>query len=345
MIFQLTTSQGGRRGWSLELLMVLYFNSRPHKEVDIDLTTTYNFLDISTHDLTRRSTSYHALFLFRCSIFQLTTSQGGRPTVAKQKAYNEIISTHDLTRRSTGVALPASARIIAFQLTTSQGGRPRVYHHHEKPLLFQLTTSQGGRLWQRGIVYLANYFNSRPHKEVDGESFWWFIECINISTHDLTRRSTECVWLNFWRRRYFNSRPHKEVDNRPSVPVFTSKIFQLTTSQGGRLLLRQRKQTMHTYFNSRPHKEVDIQARFLLSIYFISTHDLTRRSTLHMKILAIRFPFQLTTSQGGRPMLSFRYQPPLAFQLTTSQGGRPVKIIAFFNYRDFNSRPHKEVDP
>ena len=148
--------------------MVLYFNSRPHKEVDIDLTTTYNFLDISTHDLTRRSTSYHALFLFRCS------------------------------------------------------------------------------------------------------------------------------------------------------------IFQLTTSQGGRLLLRQRKQTMHTYFNSRPHKEVDF--------YFCNS-------------ITVIVPFQLTTSQGGRPMLSFRYQPPLAFQLTTSQGGRPVKIIAFFNYRDFNSRPHKEVDP
>ena len=127
--------------------MVLYFNSRPHKEVDIDLTTTYNFLDISTHDLTRRSTSYHALFLFRCSIFQLTTSQGGRPTVAKQKAYNEIISTHDLTRRST------SRQDFYFLYT-----------------LFQLTTSQGGRLSRLLMIIWIAYFNSRPHKEVDSRN-------------------------------------------------------------------------------------------------------------------------------------------------------------------------------
>ena len=169
----------------------------------------------------------------------------------------------------------------------------------------------------------AVYFNSRPHKEVDGESFWWFIECINISTHDLTRRSTECVWLNFWRRRYFNSRPHKEVDNRPSVPVFTSKIFQLTTSQGGRLLLRQRKQTMHTYFNSRPHKEVDF--------YFCNS-------------ITVIVPFQLTTSQGGRLPWQNKKHIMKLFQLTTSQGGRhPGKIFTFYILY-FNSRPHKEVD-
>ena len=54
------------------------------------------------------------------------------------------------------------------------------------------------------------------------------------------------------------------------------------------------------YFNSRPHKEVDITHFFKIFIQLISTHDLTRRSTLILLQLTIILIFQLTTSQGGR---------------------------------------------
>ena len=57
LIFQLTTSRRGRPQQITESSAVLYFNSRPHEEVDyigIPLSTVY--LSISTHDLTKRST-------------------------------------------------------------------------------------------------------------------------------------------------------------------------------------------------------------------------------------------------------------------------------------------------
>ena len=99
---------------------------------------------------------------------------------------------------------------------------------------------------------------------------------------------------------HFNSRPHKEVDSLLRRPSSISDVFQLTTSQGGRLnssgLLamsfifqlttsqggRHKGGLLHNfclYFNSRPHKEVDVIYRFDGDFYSISTHDLTRRST------------------------------------------------------------------
>ena len=99
--FQLTTSQGGRpraakhccfciyisthdltrrstvTGRCLRL-SASYFNSRPHKEVDLEKFETSERKVISTHDLTRRSTKI----------------------AVKHTAPNSI-STHDLTRRST----------------------------------------------------------------------------------------------------------------------------------------------------------------------------------------------------------------------------------------------------
>ena len=98
-VFQLTTSRGGRQTRSCQNTLKKYFNSRPHEEVDIvgllipadnkisthDLTRrstfmsrrTYEVLVISTHDLTRRSTDSE-LFCIIATLFQLTTSRGGR---------------------------------------------------------------------------------------------------------------------------------------------------------------------------------------------------------------------------------------------------------------------------
>ena len=58
---------------------------------------------ISTHDLTRRST-FKFGYNSSDALFQLTTSQGGRPLDGVGCTLNDYISTHDLTRRSTVLA-------------------------------------------------------------------------------------------------------------------------------------------------------------------------------------------------------------------------------------------------
>ena len=109
--------------------------------------------------------------------------------------------------------------------------------------------------------FSSRNFNSRPHKEVDGSPLITSVlispfqlttsqggrrspprmqsALHDISTHDLTRRSTCTCYTSY---------------GKPSE-------FQLTTSQGGRL-----KEVPHLqpslYFNSRPHKEVDITQAF-----------------------------------------------------------------------------------
>ena len=124
IIFQLTTSRGGRRrslddGRSIHW----YFNSRPHEEVD------YKDSKISISDY----------------IFQLTTSRGGR---------------QDLK--------PRDEAVTPFQLTTSRGGRRTTISSSSFASAFQLTTSRGGR---RAIAAKEKNLT-------------------DISTHDLTRRST-----------------------------------------------------------------------------------------------------------------------------------------------------------
>ena len=144
----------------------------------------------------------------------------------------------------------------------------------------------------------------------------------------------------------FNSRPHKEVDIIPVLVLHGIQVFQLTTSQGGRLsvlschspgihlsthdLTRRSTRVCHFMyfrirtFNSRPHKEVD------------------HTSTLMSLERAI---FQLTTSQGGRHFSEGRTRLFATFQLTTSQGGRLMLLcIEILSKYSFNSRPHKEVD-
>ena len=75
-IFQLTASQGG---WPIRyrnLLLTQDFNSQPHKEADGNRKTASKLLDISTHSLTRRLTTYLET-IFKRRLFQLTASQGG----------------------------------------------------------------------------------------------------------------------------------------------------------------------------------------------------------------------------------------------------------------------------
>ena len=125
-----------------------------------------DYADISTHDLTRRSTCIwlpRPMFLafqlttsrggrpldgveyIGFSSFQLTTSRGGRQGSEDNERRYHNISTHDLARRSTGTIVHSSDRRL-FQLTTSRGGRPYSMEYAMQRIL---------------------YFNSRPREEVD----------------------------------------------------------------------------------------------------------------------------------------------------------------------------------
>ena len=124
-------------------------------------------------------------------------------------------------------------------------------------LPFQLTTSQGGRPMPLSPLCVVLYFNSRPREEVDSLISSLLLRYISISTHDLTRRSTR-------KQTIYNN---------------LERIFQLTTSRGGRpaacycswyssyisthdltkrsTLVFFRLLMLGIYFNSRPHEEVD----------------------------------------------------------------------------------------
>ena len=107
-------------------------------------------------------------------------------------------------------------------------------------------------------------------------------------------------------------------------PCVTSPIlFQLTTSQGGRLPFLLALE-WYEHFNSRPRKEVDGYENSRISLTMI---------------------FQLTTSQGGRREGAEVGHISIIFQLTTSQGGRHVpQALVQLLLQYFNSRPRKEVD-
>ena len=144
---------------------------------------------LSTHDLTRRSTFCHIIYGWFFSTFN------SRP----HKEVDEDDRVKNLEEQ-------------VFQLTTSQGGRPDRQDLCIQLSLFQLTTSQGGRQSQR--VYRET------------------VE--QLSTHDLTRRSTVVPYRNVPVPASFNSRPHKEVDRERALALPGLRFFQLTTSQGGR---------------------------------------------------------------------------------------------------------------
>ena len=100
---------------------------------------------------------------------------------------------------------------------------------------------------------------------------------------------------------HFNSRPHEEVDRWTVFQTTIQKIFQLTTSRGGRLEPVIRTVWVAVNFNSRPHEEVD---------------------NLRLRNTGLLAEFQLTTSRGGRRAYFLRYAKRWEFQLTTSRGGR-----------------------
>ena len=236
---------------------------------------------------------------------------------------NVVLSIHDLTRRSTGVSLYNIQNQHIFQFTTSQGGRQRSIWKFYRMVIFQFTTSQGGR----------QYGGFRPVLKLD------------LSIHDLTRRSTIPFGVYIYSYATFNSRPHKEVDrssdslhcgsssfnSRPhkevdaNAPAWVdlSGTFQFTTSQGGRPSVMRRRMILENFqfTTSQGGRLSDIRDH--LRYYSLSIHDLTRRSTQQCILNRIHHVnFQFTTSQGGRRNLKSTALHRRTFQFTTSQGGR-----------------------
>ena len=187
-----------------------------------------------------------------------------------------------------------------------------------------------------------------------------------ISTHDLTKRSTR---LNAYEYNICRISTHDLTKRSTTTPLWfylLGRRFQLTTSRRGRPR-NPRYQKWNTHFNSRPHEEVDrnefrnplARLKFQLttsrrgrrkqnnvvSRIYISTHDLTKRSTGFKEELTTKVVvFQLTTSRRGRRDYANEFVMTLIFQLTTSRRGRPSAFIMFLSIWYFNSRPHEEVD-
>ena len=318
--FQLTTSRGGRQGVYVRWWSDWHFNSRPHEEVDECGFYVTNDDFISTHDLTRRSTEALEIGL---QDFDISTHDLTRRSTCSDGYFLgvEVISTHDLTRRSTPFFVGLTS-ILSFQLTTSRGGRPI----------------------ELGNRNLTEHFNSRPHEEVDPNrsKTFAYLSAFQLTTSRGGRHINTVLSKLNW---YFNSRPHEEVDANVFIDCGKSVVFQLTTSRGGRLLELNHKHSI-IYFNSRPHEEVDMlslmqsvkcgtfqlttsrggRLNLILSTpssICISTHDLTRRSTVTSPTCTLPYlVFQLTTSRGGRQMNDLSQKIDALFQLTTSRGGR-----------------------
>ena len=280
------------------------------------------FSIISTHDLTKRST-FQLREMNLTETFQLTTSRRGRHYRRSQSHIPISISTHDLTKRSTAIFPPIKTN-GAFQLTTSRRGRPWAWskwgalgeistHDLTKRstspqppylrilLVFQLTTSRRGRLWYHAISSASVTFQLTTSRRGRQRLRSNYNQTTAISTHDLTKRSTVTESGSRQKSYKFQLTTSRRGRPSPSMQADHTYIFQLTTSRRGRRKLVARW-NLWNYFNSRPHEEV--------------------------------------YGEGGvEPWIE---QP---FQLTTSQGGRPASAAHRSEWSDyFNSRPRKEVD-
>ena len=164
-----------------------YFRS--HKEVDCQSSDDAAECNLSTHDLSRRSTfccntaSSKHCFLSTHNLSRRSTtvyfrkflhlpSFNSRPHTEVDTGEGKMkngasLSTHDLTRRSTKDRISKAERERTFQLTphTEVDAAILAGEDRRKP------------------------FNSRPHTEVDGKASK-LLDRLDLSTHDLTRRST-----------------------------------------------------------------------------------------------------------------------------------------------------------
>ena len=146
----------------------MYFNSRPHEEVDF-LQKVHNIHDFYFNSRPHEEVDPYNIFVKHPSIhFNSRPHEEVDDLFRKGHKPHRRISTHDLTKRSTVLSRSTMHSQVKFQLTTSRRGRPPPVPMPFSFSIFQLTTSRRGRLLP--FVFLVLPF------------------C--ISTHDLTKRST-----------------------------------------------------------------------------------------------------------------------------------------------------------
>ena len=125
----------------------------------------------------------------------------------------------------------------------------------------------------------SRYFNSRPHEEVDNTDIY-FLLYFNISTHDLTRRSTAMdeAAAAIFKFQLTTSRGGRLGTNWDTV---WNAVFQLTTSRGGRRSVIYYNRIGRYISTHDLTRRSTVFNKLVLIFFFISTHDLTRRSTIH----------------------------------------------------------------
>ena len=215
-----------------------------------------------------------------------------------------------------------------FQLTTSRRGRRHWYNHSGIRLnisTHDLTKRSTGMPEQ--VLDCSKHFNSRPHEEVDSNSQYLCVltYIFQLTTSRRGRPAEGYAKKNIQKFQLTTSRRGRPVTGLTRMMMNT---FQLTTSRRGRQkCIMMDTITIH-YFNSRPHEEVDDSTVDNAKDKYISTHDLTKRSTEDIAKLDTRATFQLTTSRRGRLTLSVLETVILLFQLTTSRRGRQHCLVS-----------------
>ena len=386
--FQLTTSRGGRlwfvnrncfsnfisthdltrrstfRSMSSRSYWI-HFNSRPHEEVD-DQRRRRPVQHFHFNSRPHEEVDFFNLcFLFRWSIFQLTTSRGGRQS--RNHVWNSSIVFQLTTSRGGRQpfqVLKGSKEV--FQLTTSRGGRLNQSGDPKYLKLFQLTTSRGGRQSQWILSVSAYIFQLTTSRGGRHQWDWRHSQYHYISTHDLTRRSTESTWYFSWttiisthdltRRSTWvitfcvtitNISTH-DLTRRSTNPNYIyigGSIFQLTTSRGGRHSLLNTLIYFSTFqlTTSRGGRRLETMV-FWIQKYFNSRphEEVDVYSYLIFQLWEISTHDLTRRSTWQQPFQTCRN---LTFQLTTSRGGRRIRVEALRNGKiHFNSRPHEEVD-
>ena len=264
--------------------------------------------ELSIHDLTRRSTTLQTAKTMK-TIFQFTTSHGGRPFPPTPDTPKKTFNSRPHTEVDTLLMHVPYCHIL-FQFTTSHGGRRYGPGEilsafrlslHVRPLRSRLMTecleqcrhlsihdltrrSTRSCIPTRHSQYAFQFTTSHGGRRL---SFRIIIHSSFLSIHDLTRRSTCGRSAITIFSRSFNSRPHTEVDHAVFDSIGNSSVFQFTTSHGGRrcssyVCTGGCDFQFTTSHGGRRSSIVD----YLKSIG-LSIHDLTRRSTS----LSYNFPF------------------------------------------------------
>ena len=143
---------------------------------------------------------------------------------------------------------------------------------------FQLTTSRRGRRYLLSIFQLCFYISTHDLTKRSTQVMLSQSLRSAISTHDLTKRSTRGERKAHPNPSHFNSRPHEEVDRvidllEIGLNISTHDLTKRSTTPG------REYPTSQENFNSRPHEEVDFMDGLIQAHSTISTHDLTKRST------------------------------------------------------------------